>query len=367
MLRNFVLMFLLGATAAGLTGCGGDDEPTSASAALAHELSASGFGDYLGLQQPVRSEQKGAWTNLYYDPAEEKATCLNGTPFQLSFRRGSSDNLLIFLEGGGACWSFATCHLVRTATSTAGDAGGGGILDAGNPDNPFHDWNVVYVPYCDGSVFTGDKTVNYNGIRTFHHGFWNLSAAITTAVENFPDPARVVVSGSSAGGYGTFAGYATARVAWPDTEILSFNDSGPGLQNPEAAESVQARIDNWDFTRRIPASCERCAEQYTFLYEWIFARDPQSRVALYSTQEDMVIRAFLALDGPRYRDLLLGVTEQVRTAWPSRFTRFFPLGSVHTILRSSSFYTKSIDGVALRDWTQAFLDDAPGWTDVIED
>lgn len=365
MRRCLIALFL--PLAAGLAGCGDDDGSGSPTAEIVRELGASGFGDYLGAQQPVRTEQKGAWTNLYYDPAAEQAICLYGTPFQLSYRRGSSDNLLIFLEGGGACWSYATCHLVRTATATATDAGGGGILDAANPDNPFRDWNVVYVPYCDGSVFTGDRITTYNDRRTFHHGFRNLSAAITAAVEQFSDPARVVVSGSSAGGYGTFAGYAVSRIAWPDAGIVSFNDSGPGLQNPEAAEAVQARLDNWDFARRIPQSCTRCDEQYTFLYDWIFTRDPGARVALYSTQEDMVIRGFLSLDGPRYRTLLTDITTQVHEGWPDRFRRFFPAGSVHTILRSAAFYTKTTEGVSLRDWTQAFLDDAPGWTDVIED
>lgn len=363
--RASLLLFCI--IAACLAACGDDASGNgSPTAALARELRAAGFGDYLGAQQPNRTQVKGAWTNLYFDPAEERATCLNGTPFQLSYRHGTRDELLIYLEGGGACWDFATCHVLRTATAIAGDAGGGGILDLDNPANPFHGWNVVYVPYCDGSVFTGDKTVVYNGLRTYHHGFWNLSAAMTAAVENFPDPARIVVSGSSAGGYGTFAGYAVARVAWPETEILSFNDSGPGLQNFAAAESVQARIDNWDFTGRIPASCERCAEQYTYLYEWTFERDPTARVALYSTQQDMVIRAFLSLTGLGYQELLLDVTDQVHAAWPTRFRRYFPEGDVHTILRSPSFYTRSIEGVGLRDWTQAFLDDTGPWVDVIE-
>lgn len=365
MQRNLAVV-LVPALLALLAGCGDDGGSSSATASIAQELRVSGFGDYLGAQSPADSTESNGWTHLHYDPAEEKAICLNGTPFQLSYRQGSENQLLIFLEGGGACWDFVTCHLVRTATATARGATSGGVLDVDNPDNPFRNWNIIYVPYCDGSVFTGDNIADYNGTRTYHHGFWNLSAAVTTALEQFPDPDRIVVSGSSAGGYGTFAGYATTRVAYPDTEIISLNDSGPGLQNHEAVQSVEARNTNWRFTERIPSTCERCDDQFTFLYEWTFERDPMSRVALYSTQEDMVIRAFLGLDGPSYRDLMVGVTNEIAANWPTRFHRYFPLGSVHTILRSTGLYTKTIEGVPFLDWLGAFLDDTDGWVDVIE-
>ena len=206
----------------------------------------------------------------------------------------------------------------------------------------------------------------YQGERTYHHGLRNLTVAIDAALANFPDPSRVVVSGSSAGGYGTFAGYGVTRIAYPETQILVLNDSGPGVQNEAAAEDVQNRVANWNFVERIPTSCDDCLPQVAFLASWALDRDPEARFGLYSYQQDRVISFFIDLDGPSYQDLLLTVTDQVQARHPDRFKRYFPQGSTHTVLLSPEFYTQSIAGVRLLDWTNAFLDDPDSWRDVIE-
>ena len=332
----------------------------------AEELAASGFGDYLGAQSPSGSSQRGEWTEYYYDPAEEGAICLTGGQFQVNVRRGTTDDVLLYMQGGGACWDFLTCYVLGTATTGANGAVESGALDLSDPDSPFKDWNIVYLPYCDGSVFTGDATVLYGDRRTFHHGLRNLTVGVDALKSAFPNPARIVVAGSSAGGYGTFAGYGVTRVAFPDTPILVFNDSGPGLQNLDASQDVQDRTANWDFTKRIPPSCTECSEQYSYLIDWSLDRDSKLRTALYSYQQDGVISFFIDLDGPAYQDLLLSVTSDVRSRHPERFQRYFPLGDTHTVLLSPEFYTQTIDGVNLLDWTNAFLANDAGWVDTIE-
>lgn len=346
--------------------CSDGSGSSSPTAAIADELRASGFGDYLGVQPVARAAQAGEWTNLFFDPALEQAICLTGSPYQVSVRRGTNGQVLLYLQGGGACWDYLSCYVLQTALLHANGAGAIGALDVNDPASPFADYNVVYAPYCDGSVFTGDATVDYEGHRTFHHGLWNLSVAVDAAKREFPEASRIVVAGSSAGGYGTFAGYGATRVAFPDTEIVVFNDSGPGVQNPDATEDVQNRVRNWNFTSRIPESCTECDPQYTFLLDWALERDPSLRAAMYSYQQDRTIRGFLDLSGPAYQSLLLEVTGEVHWRHPDRFARYFPQGSKHTILQDPEFYTQVVDGVSIRDWTQAFLDASPAWVEVIE-
>ena len=37
------------------------------------------------------------------------------------------------------------------------------ILDRELPENPVSDWNVTYLPYCDGSLFVGDADHDDDG------------------------------------------------------------------------------------------------------------------------------------------------------------------------------------------------------------
>lgn len=334
---------------------------------VVQELRDLGYGEYLGAQTPSRVETDGEWTHRYFDPEEEGAVCFSGNPFQISYRDGPSDNLLLYLQGGGACWDYLTCYVLGTAFDSSNAAVQSGIIEITNEDNPFKDWDIVYVPYCDGSVFIGDRIVDYGGERTFHHGLRNLSVGVDAMLDNFPNPDRIVVAGSSAGGYGTYSGYGVSRVAYPGTPITRFNDSGPGVQNPDATQDVQDRIENWDFARLIPDSCTECDTQYSYITLWAMERDKDLRTALYSYQQDGVISFFLAMSGDDYQQLLLDTTDDLQARADGRYQRFMPQGGGHTVLLSAEFYDQEVDGVKIREWTEAFLADSAGWTDIVED
>lgn len=339
--------------------------PTEATGELIEELRAAGVDRYLDIQ-PDSMRRRGSWEEYLYDPAREGAICMRGDPYQVNIRRGESRDVLLYLEGGGACWSFETCWESPIAKLQAGPAPEVGILDPDAPGNPFQGWNVVYAPYCDGSVFAGDNVADYRGNQTWHHGLHNLSAAVALMRREFPDARRIVVAGSSAGGYGTLTGYGVTRLAFPSATILVFNDSGPGLQNPDDAEAVAQREQNWGFLQHIPAGCTRCSEQFTHLLTWALERDPELRVALFNYLQDPVLQFFLALDEPGFERLLLSVTAQVRDAQPDRFRRFLPSGRAHTVLLSPEFYELALDGVTVREWTEAFLAGDPAWVDLID-
>jgi hypothetical protein len=348
-----------------LAACGDDDGGGGTS--IADEIAATDVGRYLGLIQPSSMQTNGAWTEYQYDPALEEAICYTGSRYQVNVRPGSVNKVLLYLEGGGACWNQQTCFgPAPLAKGFAGPAISAGALSASNPENPFVGWHVVYAPYCDGSVFGGDNIPVYNNRRAFHHGVQNLSAAVTRMLEEFPDPEQIVVAGSSAGGFGTYTGYGVVRVAYPETQILVFDDSGPGIQNLNETQSIADRNQNWQFQQFVPESCTRCAEQITYLTEWSLERDPQLRVGYFNYLHDSVLRFFLSLSPEDFETLLRTVTGDIHSRQGERFQRFFPQGAAHTVLLSPEFYDLEIDGTTVAEWTQGLLDGSTGWRDLVE-
>src|SRR5688572_712976 len=155
---------------------------------------------------PVRAQ----WQVI--EPGGDTA-CSDGSPYRFFVHPGDPARLLVEFEGGGACWSAETCAMEiftrRVTTDPEAVRQLGlmvGIYDRGNPQNPFREWTHVYVPYCTGDLHWGNSARTYTSdgpAYTIHHrGAANAAAALRWASENVPAPARVTVTGCSAGGYG---------------------------------------------------------------------------------------------------------------------------------------------------------------------
>lgn len=99
-MRRFVLPAVMAAL---VVGCSSSDEPSREPEPpnpFAAEL-AGPAGKYLGKSRVAKTTTEGGVTTHELDPAAG-AVCMRGDPYYVSTRRGSSDDLLIFLQGGGA-------------------------------------------------------------------------------------------------------------------------------------------------------------------------------------------------------------------------------------------------------------------------
>ena len=90
-----------------------------------------------------------------------------------STRDAVSEKLLVFFEGGGACWTGEDCERGRPAyepeVATPGpgaDRSLRGILDLSHPENPFADHSAVIVGDCTGDVHLGDRAATYTSRAT---------------------------------------------------------------------------------------------------------------------------------------------------------------------------------------------------------
>ena len=64
---------------------------------------------------PLENQPDGEWQ--LYEGAED-TICANGTPYSYYAYKGSTNNVVIDFQGGGACWNSGTCS---QGSSTAGD------------------------------------------------------------------------------------------------------------------------------------------------------------------------------------------------------------------------------------------------------
>ena len=348
------------------------------------ELVDSGVTKYTGEFTPVASTDVGdGWVKHTFDPdGGDGPICIAGTPFSAFSKDNDSDNLLIMLQGGGACWQdFYFCNILAEDQEPPPPPVGiwADSFDTGSEiiPNPIGDWSIVYMPYCDGSVFSGDNDVvdtNFPfGPVRFHRGLRNVTAGIDLAKSMFPRANRIMVAGSSAGGAGAaaFAPF-LARFAYGNTKkITVFNDAGPVAINLLDVPAIQARAADWDFGKFYPASCTECDDQgqATAIIQWRLDNDSTIREAFYSTDGDATNRFFLKVPTQEmYRALIVSEHGKLHDSHPNRYQRFIRSGDdSHTALQTPLFYLGEADGVPLDVWTGDFLIPRPFWIDIVED
>jgi hypothetical protein len=344
---------------------GTDAGPTTPgfSASAVADLRATHVDKYVGKANLSKTTMNTDGDTVYnFDPTDGPI-CYLGGAYDVVVHDANSDNLLIFLQGGGACWS-TLCSATSMAQTAILKSG---ILNEDPSTNVVGDWNIVYAPYCDGSVFSGDNdTMGPDGTPWHFHGLANLTAAIDVAKKKFPNPKRILLAGTSGGGYGTLIGTGVTRLAYPNTPLDVFNDAGLGLSNPNDPSMLATIKADWKFDQFIPKSCTECQTgEQTAVIGWGLGADPTLRVSGFSSYGDSVIGGvFLKLPPAQFKPLLLSETGKVHDAYPTRFERFFIAGTQHTSLLST--YLTPVDGLSVEQWTALMLSGDPGWVDHLQ-
>jgi cysteine-rich repeat protein len=299
--------------------------------------------------------------------------CLDGrgTGVGVSTVAGSTD-LVFYLEGGGACFN-DVCDV--TALNVPFVPPPDGIFNRNNTANPVRGWNMVYVPYCTGDIYAGDRDTMLGGSLRHFHGYRNIERDLEAVVPAFPKVNRVLWTGISAGGFG--AGL-TAPMAFrafgPSRRAILIDDSGPPFGNDVIAPCLQQIFrDVWGLDGTFLAECGAdCPNPNDFALGAITHLQrlyPDATVGLFSNTGDTVIRTFMGFGWGNgranncaglpiivptraYTDGLLAL----RARFGSRASFFFngPTGSGfglgHTTLRGPSFYTTSVGGVTVAQW-----------------
>lgn len=380
---------------------------TSASAPHGSAMRAPGFTSLapaMGEPLPARGTSltppapKG-W--VWYEI--QGAVCRDGSPTGFYVHYAASDKLLWFLEHGGACTSPGFCgynpknvneRFPGDAQTVLGSFGGSvasrqqpgsdGIFDIARADNPFRDWNMIYVPYCTGDIHFGTKRdATVPGLKDKQQfvGHFNMQKFTSRIVPTFKGKVdRVVLAGSSAGGFGAILNYSMVQDAFDDVPVVLLDDSAPSFFDRYLPVCMQQKWRNlWGLDASLPSDCKTCFQadggNLTSIWQFLIDKHPGFRAGLVSTLRDDIIRLFFSAGNDRcagferadpvlsylagmfpaadYLDGLNALRADLRKT--GKLATYFISGINHQHIWRPRFYEAAAGNVTIAEWTTDLL------------
>jgi hypothetical protein len=238
----------------------------------------------------------------------EGMRCRDGSATGIGWRLNPNSNkLLVYLEGGGACFNSQTCALNPSAfaaadfSSWAAVRGNVGIFNQTLTENPFENWNAVYIPYCTGDLH-GGNTEEGNVTDDISNqkmlGQQNISLALAKIKAQFGDDLdELFLTGSSAGGYGTVLSANQFLEAFSGVKATVLNDAGPIFVEQQAQPDCLDEQWIQTFQIQFPDDfADFTTGQYTTplksMYEYLSNKYPNVYFGLVSSVRDNVLRSY---------------------------------------------------------------------------
>lgn len=220
-----------------------------------------------------KNPQVGVW----YKVSPEGAVISTGAKWNGFYRKGKENKLVVYFYGGGVSVDGYTAARGSTVAGddsyyfdflgeNDGEPFVKGIEEGlAKPDdvNPFKDWTIIMLPYATGDFHCGTGERQYTSLTgetktLYYHGYTNFRSFMDMVLPYIGTPDALLVTGSSAGGFGTailaddVAGYfpATKNVtAVVDASIL-ITDKSKQIARDEwkAPEHIVARINGDNMT-----------------------------------------------------------------------------------------------------------------------
>lgn len=284
--------------------------------------------------------------------------CARGTPYAFFTRAANPSKLLIYFQGGGACWNAETCDPNAAAfdDSVSGEevnVYSTGIFNPSNGENPLADYSTVFIPYCTGDWHTGSSTVTYGDQTIHHNGYANATAALNWAFANYPSPSEVVIGGCSAGSYGSIFYTPTIARRYAGARTVQFGDAGVGRVVPG-----WGGFDVWGTFAHLPRGIRRTAPEAFIdaLYRGVSRSYPRVRLSQYNTFNDNVQVRYFAMMGGALADWVIGLENSIAALTGlANFRAYTAGGGEHCITTSERFYSENVDGIRFRDWFAALI------------
>jgi hypothetical protein len=348
-----------------------DDAPASADdAPLVDAGSGSGSGSGGGITpgpQPFTSAPgQWSWVDV------PGMLCGNNTETGIGVNLSSTSNdIVVYFEGGGACWDVTTCFQTQTAIhiqdgyGSATFAGDENVFPFKRTDTgtPLATPTYIWIPYCTGDLHGGSNVATYSALgqtkNVSHVGATNAQAAVDRIVAAIPDAGHVWVTGSSAGGFGATLNFHRFTTAWPDAQIDLLQDSAPFVP-------LQANYGAWQaqWKLQFPPDCTGCTTDFRAVVKAVTADHPAARVGLLTYDDDAVIKLFFGYGvGDSLLPYINGLLADDYTA--ANTQAYVLVGTSHTMLGQLNADVSAAPGsVKLSDWVAQWASGSAAWTTV---
>ena len=330
-------------------------------------------------------------TDAVAQPSGAYQFSTSATGLAISWGPETSTDVVVFLQGGGACWDFFTCggaaSLGADKTAATGPFGPQEFaadvyekypkswVRRENLPPSLRDATIVFVPYCTGDVHSGDKVTTYAfpGLPpiTWHHvGHANVLAFLKRLGATFPSPQKLVVAGSSAGGFGSLSNYPAFRAYWPAAKAYLVDDSGPPLAGDAIPMTTRdAWYASWNIGASLDAFCPSCPTDISQGLRELERRYPEDRIALLSHLTDLTIRGFFGtftltppyvtpMPADEFEAALRSLGTTVMDPATPNAKYFFTAGDQHPTLEDPTVVTTPMP---LEEWLELMLSDSTSW------
>ena len=314
-----------------------------------------------------------AWQAAIANPARSwqaispagETRCSDGSEYRFLVRKGKPEHLVLYFQGGGACWSRETCDLAMS-TSYSPRVGGleqaqFGIFNQNNPNNPFKNHTIVFAPYCTGDVHLGASDTVYQPITPeqepltiFHRGRTNAQAVLDWTYANVTAPESILVTGSSAGAIPSPLYASIVANHYQEARVAQLGDGAGGYRRSSGDNRPQDQWGSFNFLNEEQGFEHITPDSMTYeaLYVAAAKAHPDIMFTQYDAAEDSVQKYFLNLGGSPDADLIdnLKANHADIRGEVINFRSLIVGGESHTILGRPEFYAWAAQDVSVRDW-----------------
>ena len=200
-------------------------------------------------KKPVKLKGEIKENNKWHKKRIEGVKCSLGAKYYAFAKKGKEkDKLVVSFSGGGAAFSKKTATKPNSLIKMLYGRSGyyfancsslfqllmNGLLAENDIQNPFNDWNYIYLPYASADFHTGRNKLACGRKKVNLTGYYNIGTALKTLIPYFNKEGikQILIKGDSAGAFGCVAWTEDIIKMFPSLEKIVVYSEGSQLHSP---------------------------------------------------------------------------------------------------------------------------------------